>query len=322
MKCLITQPIHADGLIILQDAGIEPILAPNADAGTLARLVPGCSAVISRDAGFPAVAFAAADRLQIVVVHGTGHDAVDKAAAAAHGILVANTPGVNARSVAEHALGLLLALARGIAPADRAERTGTSGFRESRSFNELEGKTALIIGWGATGSRLGNMLDVGFGMRVLVHSPNARDLGGYTRCTSLEAGLAQADVVSLHSPLRADTLQMMNAARLAAMKPGALLINTARAGLLDETALTAALQSQHLGGAGLDVYSPAAPQSPLADCSNVLFTPHLGATTEEALSRVARCAAGHVLTALSGRIPDTALNATVLAATQRARQWP
>lgn len=317
MKCLITQSIHKDGLTKLRDGGVEPILAPKADAATLAQLVRGCSAVITRDAGFPTTAFSAADQLRIVVVHGVGYDAIDMIAAAAQGVLVANTPGVNARSVAEHAFGLLLALARGIAPADTAERAGIAGFRESRRFTELEGKTALIVGWGAIGQRLGRMLDA-FGMQILVYSPNAPDLNGYARCGTLETGLTQADVVSLHSPLRDGTHHLMNAARFAAMKPGALLINAARAGLVDETALADALQSNHLGGAALDVYSTNAPQGPLGDCSNVLFTPHLGATTEEALSRVACCAAEHVLSALSGDIPKTTLNPDVLADAQKA----
>ncbi|MDX2485477.1 MAG: NAD(P)-dependent oxidoreductase [Pseudodonghicola sp.] len=308
MKCLVVQPIHEDGLAILRAAGIAPVLAPGTDPDILARMVRGCDAVITRDAGFSAAAFEGADRLQVVVVHGTGHDAVNKAAASEKGVLVANTPGVNARSVAEHALALTLALARGVSAADAAERSGTAGFRESRTFTELEGKTALIIGWGAIGSRFGRILDAAFGMRILVHSPHARDIGPYTRAASLEAGLGAADLISLHTPMRADTRHMMNAERFAAVKPGALLVNLARAGLVDEVALDAALGSGRIGGAGLDVYSPGAAQGPLARHGNVIFTPHLGATTEEALSRVARAAAGHVVTALSGGLPTTTLN--------------
>lgn len=307
MKCLITQAVHSDGLTLLRKNGVEPVLCPAADTATFVRLVPGCDAVITRDAGFPAEAFAAADRLRVVVVHGTGHDAVDKDAASAKGVIVANTPGANARSVAELALGLTLALARGICGADQAERGGVPGFRESRSFTELEGKTTLIVGWGAIGSRFGAMLDAAFGMSVLVYSPNAPDMIGYPH-VPLEEGLARADLVSLHTPLRAETRHMMNARTLAAMKPGAFLINLARAGLVDEDALFAALESGHLGGAGLDVYSHGAQLGPLAKLPNVIFTPHLGANTEEALSRVARGAAGHVLTALAGNLPETTLN--------------
>ncbi|RYH06085.1 NAD(P)-dependent oxidoreductase [Tropicimonas sp. IMCC6043] len=308
MKCLIVQPMHKDGFALLSSKEVEPVLCPKPDLETMVRMIPGCDAVITRDAGFPAAAFAAADRLRIVVVHGTGHDAVDKEAAAERGVLVANTPRANARSVAELTLGLALALARGIPAADRAERSGRPNFRESTSFHELDGKTVLVVGWGAIGGRFGRMAESAFNMNVLVHSPNAPDLNGFERVASLEAGLAEADLVTLHTPMRPETRHMMNAERFAAMKPGAFLINVARAGLVDETALLGALESGHLGGAALDVYSPEAPTGPLARFANVIFTPHLGATTEEALSRVALGAAGHVLTALAGKLPETTLN--------------
>lgn len=319
MKCLVTQPIHADGLALLRAQGVEPVLAPTSDAKTLARLLPGCAAVITRDAGLSAQVFKSADVLRVVVVHGTGHDAVDKPAAAARGVMIANTPGINAQSVAEHALGLLLSLARGIPAADHAERTGQTGFRESRNFVELRGKTALIVGWGAIGSRFGAMLDRALGMRVLVHSPNAPSVGSYTRCTTLESGLANADVVSLHTPMRPATQHMMNTARFEAMKPNALLINVARAGLVNEADLAKALRTGQLGGAALDVYSLQAPQTDLANSPNILFTPHLGATTKEALSRVACAAATHVLTALAGGVPETALNLADIASSQKER---
>ncbi|MXN17748.1 3-phosphoglycerate dehydrogenase [Pseudooceanicola sp. GBMRC 2024] len=307
MKCLIVQPIHDAGLSRLRAAGVSPVLCPDPSMETAARLIPGCDAVITRDAGLSAAAIAASDRLRVVVVHGTGHDAVDKGAASARGVLVCNTPGANARSVAELALGLAVAAARGISAGDRAERAGQPGFRESTSFAELSGKTALIVGWGSIGRDLGRMLDLAFGMRILVHSPSAPDTGGYTRVATLEEGLAQADLVSLHTPLRPQTRHLMNAARLAALKPGAILINTARAGLVDEDALLTALQSGQVAAAGLDVYDAAAPMGPLA-AHPVIFTPHLGGTTEAALIRVAEGAAGHVLAALAGEIPPTALN--------------
>lgn len=315
MKCLVVQPIHQDGLAILRAAGIEPVLAPATDNATLSRMVAGCDAVITRDAGFSAEAFEGADRLQAVVVHGTGHDAVDKTAAGVKGVLVANAPGLNAQSVAEHALALTLALARGLTAADAWERAGKPGFRESRSFAELAGKTALIIGWGAIGSRFGRMLDAALDMRVIVYSPRAADTGPYTRVATLEDGLAEADLISLHTSMRPETRHLMNAARFAVAKPGALLVNLARAGLVDEDALDAALASSRIAGAGLDVYSPNAAQGPLARHANVIFTPHLGATTEEALSRVACAAARHVVVALSGGIPETTLNPEVRKAT-------
>ncbi|MDB6454217.1 NAD(P)-dependent oxidoreductase [Falsirhodobacter sp. 20TX0035] len=310
MKCLIVQPIHADGLALLRAHGIEPVVSPASDMNTVAQLAGPCDAVITRNAGFSAAAIAAAPSLKVISVHGTGHNAVDKTAASARGIPVCNVPGANARSVAELALGLALAVARGIAAGDAAERSGRSGFRESATFTELQGRTALIVGWGAIGRELGRMLDVAFGMRVLVHSPHATDVGRYVR-VGLEEGLAEADLVSLHTPMRPESRHMMNAARFAHMKPGAILVNTAREGLVDEAALAAALTTGQLAGAGLDVYEHDAPTGPLGDLP-VVFTPHLGATTEAALIRVAERAATHVIEALSGRRPATTVNADLL----------
>ncbi len=288
-----------------------PVLAPDTRLATILPLIADCDAVITRDHGLSAAAFAGGQQLRVVVVHGTGHDAVDKAAAAAQSVLVCNTPGANARSVSELALGLLLAAARRIPAADRAERAGVTGFREAASFSELSGKTALIVGWGAIGSGLGQMLATAFGMRVMVYSPRGDVPPPFERVERLEDALPLADAISLHTPLRPETRHLMNAERLALVKSGAILVNTGRAGLIDEAALTAALASGHLGAAALDVYEHGAPTGPLAAFPNVIFTPHLGATTEEALRRVAEGAAGHVIAALRGERPATALNPEV-----------
>ncbi|MDN5788797.1 hydroxyacid dehydrogenase [Pseudorhodobacter sp.] len=311
MKCLIVQPIHEAGIEALKQAGIEPVLCPAPDMETVARHIAGADAVITRDAGLNAAAFAAADRLRVVIVHGTGHDPVDKQAAARAGVVIANTPGVNARSVAELAVGLSIAVARRIPAADKAVRCGRPGFRESARFTELSGKTALVVGWGAIGRETGRMLAQAFDMRVLVYSPRSPQVEGGHRITRLADGLAQADLVALHTPLRDETRNLMDAAAIGAMKPGAILINLARAGLVDEDALLAALLTGQLGGAGLDVYSAAAPQGPLAAFENVIFTPHIGGTTEDALRRVALEAVHHVKIALSGHLPETALNPEV-----------
>lgn len=311
MKCLILQPIHEAGFALLRQAGITPVLCPAPDMETVARHIPGVDAVITRDAGFSAAAFAASDRLVAVVVHGAGHDPVDKVAAAAKGVLIATTPGANARSVAELAVGLALSVARRIPAADRAQHEGRAGFRESARFTELRGKTALIVGWGSIGRETGHILSRAFNMRILAHSPRVARIEGAEAVPSLFEGLAMADIVSLHTPLRDETRGMMNEAAFAAMKPGAILLNLARAGLVDEPALEAAIASGHLGGAGLDVFSAGAAQGPLGSHGNVVFTPHLGGTTEEALRNAATRAAQHVITALQGQLPDSTINPEV-----------
>jgi D-3-phosphoglycerate dehydrogenase len=307
MKCLIVQPIHADGLALLKAAGIAPVLCPTSDMPTVAGLIGDCQAVITRDAGLSAEAIAAGNVLKAIVVHGAGHDPVDKGAASRKGVLVCNTPGANARSVSELALGLALAAARLIPAADLAVRSGRRGFRENHTFRELFGKTALIVGWGATGAGLGKILDSAFGMRVLAYSPRNPETGAFERVQTLAEGLAVADLISLHTPLRDETRGLFDAKAFAATKKGAILVNTARAGLVDEAALAAALADRTIAAAGLDVYSPAAPTGPLAASDRVIFTPHLGGTTEEALQRVAVGAAQHVITALSGGRPATTI---------------
>lgn len=311
MKCLVVQPIHEAGLSLLRAHDIEPVLCPAPDMATVSHHIPGCTAVITRDAGLSAEAFAAADMLRAVIVHGAGHDPVDKIAAAERGVIIANTPGANARSVAELALGLAISVARHIPSADRAQRAGRQGFRESASFAELSGKTALIVGWGAIGKSLGGMLDRALEMRVLVYSPQAPGTAPYDRVESLVDGLMQADLISLHTPLRPETRHMIGPAEFAAMKPGTILLNLARAGLVDEDALCRALASGRLAGAGLDVWSPDAPVGRLSAFPNVIFTPHLGGTTQEAMRRVAEAAAHHVVTALAGELPSTTINPEV-----------
>ncbi len=311
MKCLIVQPVHADGLALLREAGIAPLICPDASVASVARLLPGCAAAITRDFGFPAACFVAAEGLKVLVVHGAGHDAVDKAAATRAGVLVCNAPGHNARSVSELALGLALAAARLVPAADRDERAGRPGFRERHAFAELSGKTALVVGWGATGAGLGRMLSSALDMRVLVYSPRAVDTGGFARAETLAEGLRQADLVSLHTPMREETRGLIGRAALALVKPGAILVNTARAGLVDEAALAEALADGRIAAAALDTYSHDAPRGPLGATDRVIFTPHLGGATREALKRMAVASAAIVVEALSGRTPATALNAPV-----------
>jgi D-3-phosphoglycerate dehydrogenase len=143
---------------------------------------------------------------------------------------------------------------------------------------------------------------------VLVYSPRVADLQGFERAASLDAGLAQADLVSLHTPLRPETRHLIGEAALSLVKHGAILVNTARAGLVDEAALAIAIETGRISAAGLDVYTHDAPLGPLAATGRVIFTPHLGGATEEALRRVAVGSVKNVLTALSGERPATALN--------------
>lgn len=300
--CVVVQPIEASGPRILRAAGVEVREAAAPDLATLAPLLADADAVVTRNAGFPAEAIAAAPRLAVIASHGTGVDRIDLAAAAARGIRVVNTPGTNARSVAEHALALMLAAARHVPAADAAIRAGDFAYRERVRGIELAGRTLGLWGYGETARRLAAIAGA-LGMRVLVHSAHASaaDLAaeGLERASGAEVLLAEADILSLHTvPTGAP---LLDAAALARMRTGAILVNTARGALVDETALVAALRMGALRAAALDVFAeePLPPTSPLLHCPNLILTPHMGGSTEEALTRTSIAVAEAVLDALN-----------------------
>jgi len=314
--CLIVQPIHRVGLDILERAGIQPLVASSSDPATILAAVETVDAVITRNSGLSAEAIAAATRLKVIAVHGVGTNAVAVDAATARGIAVVNTPEVNARSVAEHAIGLTFALTKAIPAADAATRAGDNGFKYGARLVELAGLTFGIVGFGAIGKATGQLAKA-LGMRVLAYSRGRPDSdfaeAGFERAPSLSALLAESDVVSLHLPLVAETRGLIGATELRSMKPGAFLINTARGRLVDETALVEALEAGRLGGAGIDVFAvePLPVTSPLARLPNVVLSPHIAGSTLQALQRMAELSARQVVDVLSGQRPAYPVNPQV-----------
>lgn len=312
--CLIAQPIHPSGVALLKDAGFDVRIASAPDLETLATEIVDAEAVLIRDA-LPAWVIDRAPRLKVIANHGTGTDAVDVAHASERGIPVVYTPESNVQAVAEHALMLMLATARKVAAADAATRVGDWGFKYRHPLSSLWGKTLGIIGFGHTGRWIARMAAGGLGMHVHVWSPNApaESLAGVTRAQTLRDVLSHADVVSLHRPLRPDTRHMLNAESLAWMKPQAILINTSRGGLIDESALIRALTSGQLAGAGLDVFEqePLSPAHALTQLDNVVLTPHLAGSTVEALEETARQCAQGIIDALTGNRPQNLRNPEV-----------
>ncbi|MCJ2118731.1 hydroxyacid dehydrogenase [Methylobacterium sp. J-001] len=314
--CLIVQPIHAAGLARLRAAGLEHRIATDLAPATLAREAADCVAVITRNGGFPAEAVLAAPRLRVIGVHGTGTDPVAVLEATRVGIPVVNTPGANAQSVAEHAIGLIFALAKAIPQADRAMREGDHDFRYGARLVELAGLTLGLVGFGAIGQATGR-LAAALGMEVLAYGPTRPashfEAIGAERATSLPDLLARADVVSLHLPLTPLTRGLIGSGELTRMKAGAFLINTARGALVDEGALAKALAAGTIAGAGLDVVSgdALAHDHPLHGERRAILTPHVAASTEAALIRAAERVAGQVVDVLAGRRPPNLVNAEV-----------
>ena len=232
-------------------------------------------------------------RLRIVANYGVGFDRIDVRAARAHGVVVTNTPGVLTEDTADLAMLLLLAAARRASEAERELRAGHwNGWRPTHMLGtRVNGGVLGIVGFGRIGAAVARRAYRGFGMRVMFVNPSAPDPqavadANATRCVSLEEMLPLADFVSLHAPSRPETRQLLDARRLGLMRPGAILVNTARGDLIDETALFDALAGGALAAAGLDVYEGEPRVSDrLLGLRNVVLLPHIGSATTA--SRVA-----------------------------------
>jgi len=274
-------------------------------------------AVVLRTQPMTAEVIAAAPRLQIVSRHGVGYDAVDVNALNARKIPLAIVGDVNSRAVAEHTLMLMLATARRAAQHDAAVRTGAWNVRNRFETVELDGKTLLLLGFGRIGRRVAELARA-FGMAVAAYdpfvAPDALARHGVKPATDLLKALGEADYVSLHMPGTAAGAVIFDE-EINALKPGAILINAARGGLVDELALDRALREGRLGGAGLDVLKaePPAPDHPLLSNPRVLLSPHSAGLTAECAARMAVASVQNVLDHFAGRLdPALVVNAKAI----------
>src|SRR5687768_3478959 len=268
---------------------------------------------------------AAAPRLSVVGVASVGIDRIDVEAATRAGVMVVNAPTGNTIAAAEHTMALMLALLRHVTEADASVRKG-EWERGRYTGRELRGKTLGVIGLGKIGKAVARRA-VGFEMRVLASDPylteeQAGDVGA--KLVGLAELLHRSDVITVHTPLTAQTRNLLSRGQLEATKPGAFVLNVARGGIVDEAALAEALASGHLAGAAVDVYSsePMASHNPLRTAPNLVLTPHLGASTTEAQDRVGLEMAEQVLMALAGVTPPYAVNAPAVASETAPRLRP
>ncbi|MFN3439403.1 MAG: hydroxyacid dehydrogenase [Acidovorax sp.] len=325
---LVTAPkLARAGAELLEQAGCDTLYLPDAqDPSALGRILAAepVDAVISRTAVITAADLAACPTLRIVCKHGVGVSNIDVEAATQRGIPVCVTPGANAQSVAEMTWGLLFAAARRIPWMDAELRAN----RWSRAQDglELQGRTLGLVGFGEVGQRVARVA-LALGMPVVTTDPGLRavpaDLGAVRLLPTVDEVVRAADVLSLHVPLNAATRGLMDARRIAQMRPGSILINTARGEVVDELALIDALRSGQLFAAGLDTMAvePLPPDSPLLAVPSVVLSPHVGGSTPAALAAMARGAAQTVLAALRhGQIdPAHCVNPQVLSSfSQRA----
>ena len=275
----------------------------------LQELIPQADAVIA-GGKLPAEVIRAGKRLKIIANYGAGYDSVYIAAAAECGIPVTNIPDTVTDATAELAIGLMLAVSRRIGEMNlRLRREASAGlFGMGRYMGStLQGRTLGIIGYGRIGRRVG-LIARALGMRVFACSRRGVCDEGVENA-SLEELLSRADVVSLHCPLTEQTRHLLDREAFGKMKPGAMLINTARGGIVDHDALAEALRSGKLAGAGLDVYpqEPSIPEALLA-MDNVVCTPHVGANTAQTREAMAEACAAQILDALAGKRPVNIVN--------------
>jgi glycerate dehydrogenase len=290
----------------------ELVVHPRSDDGDVVARGAGANAALTNKVPFTAATFAALPDLRYVGVLATGTNVVDLAAARAAGVAITNIPSYAAASVAQHVFALILHFTQDVAGHAAAVKAGAWAASPdfcffTREMFELAGKTMVLVGSGAIGAAVARIAEA-FGMRVVRSAVPGSPTGAGAARVPLAEALSAADVVSLHCPLTEATRGMVDARFLAAMKPGAILINTARGALIDEGALIAALASGRLGGVGLDVLAVEPPPAdhPLTDArapwaSRVVVTPHIGWGAIEARRRLAAVATDNLRAFLAGQ---------------------
>ena len=312
-KVLVTDSLAPQGLEILERAeGIEVDYKPGLSPGELAEAIVDADGLVIRSGTkISADVIAAAPKLQVIGRAGIGVDNVDVAAATARGIVVMNTPGGNNITTAEHAVALLVALARHIPQATASMKQGRW---EKKRFVGLElyNRTLGVIGLGNIGRIVANRAQ-GLGMKVIGHDPYLSEQAAAkldVELVSFEELLKRAEAITIHVPRTKDTVGMLGREAFARVRPGVLIVNAARGGVIDEEALLAALEAGQVGGAALDVFAeePPPPDHPLVRHERVICTPHLGASTEQAQVNVSIAVAEQVRDFLLHEITGNAVN--------------
>lgn len=308
--CFIVQPIHPVAENLLRKAGLVPRLSTSENMEIVANEIIDAIAVITRSAGLSSRAMDAAPSLRVIASHGVGFNTINIDHATKLGIPVVNTPEANSVSVAEHTITLMLAAAKKIILSHDAGCRGDFDFKYSNNFVELSGKTLGIVGFGVIGKKVAAMANSAFAMNVLVSSksvnPDEIKSFGYKAAPDLESLLREADFISLHRPLMANLKPLIGENELSLMKKSSILINTARGELLDEVALAKYLKSGMISGAALDVYTSEYMKidHPILNAPNVILTPHVAGSTEEALKRTAEQAVERIISVLMGKPLD------------------
>jgi D-3-phosphoglycerate dehydrogenase len=325
-RILVADPIAEDGVARLRAAGEVDVVTGLEPSALRERIGDYDALVVRSETKVTAEVFAAAPRLRVVGRAGVGVDNIDLEAATRHGVLVLNAPTGNTIAATEHAIAMMLALARNLPAADRSLH---AGLWERSKFTgiELREKTLGVLGLGKIGSEVARIAREGLGMRVLAHDPlvtaERAAQAGVELC-DFETLLTESDFLTVHVPLTDATRGAIGAAELKRMRTGARLINVARGGIIDEQALADAIRDGHIAGAAIDVFTkePPDPANPLLQLEKVVVTPHLGASTREAQVNVAFDVADQIVEYLAGGTPRYAVNAPTVLPEELARLQP
>jgi len=313
-KVFITRQIPEKGIKILKDKGWDVSVGPEGKISQeeLLEGVKGVDAILSvlTEKIDGEVMEAAGNQLKIIANYAVGYNNIDVEEAKKRNIMVTNTPGVLTDAVADHAVGLLFAIAQRIVEADKYTRAGNYKAWGPKLFlgADITGKTLGIIGFGRIGFAVAQRMKQGFNMKIIYYDVNRNEelekkLGVEYR--ELDDLLKESDFVSLHTALTKETTHLINSEKLAIMKPTACLINTSRGPVIDEVALIEALKAKKIAGAALDVFEKEPELMPgLTDLENVILTPHIASATKETRDKMAEMAANNVISALEGQTPE------------------
>jgi len=312
-KVLIPQDVAPEGKQYLTDRGHEIKMGSGIDAASISADVADCAAILIRTAKLPAEVFEAAPNLKVISRHGVGYDNIDMEMATKRGVQVTFTPEANSDTVAEYTTGMIVAMTRGFARADRAMRSGEWEHRNKFPGMDVAGKTLGIVGYGKIGKRLARKAIGGLDMTVIAYDPyvDASQMPeGIELTKEWERVFAESDVISLHMPSTPETRGIVGAKEFKMMKVTAYLINAARGEIVDQAALTAALKAGEIAGAALDVFEAEPPDfsDELFTLDNVIATPHNAALTVECMRKMAVHAAMGIDEVLSGKAPTWPVN--------------
>lgn len=320
MNVLLPQAIEPEAIALLERENCTITTAPDPKPETVLPLIKNAHGLILRTGiTITRDLIDAADKLMVISRTGGGFDNVDVEAASEHGIIVTSNLGVNTISVAEHVLSMMLALSKRLSTLDHAVRNGNFGIRYQNLPRDINGKTIGLVGFGRIGCKLAKICRQAFGMQVVAFDPyltdeKKKECHSWVRMVKLKELLLKSDFISIHVPLTDQTRNLVDEAELSLMKSDAILINASRGGVVNETALTKALENNMISGAGLDVFSeePVPGDHPLLKLENVILTPHTAALTSECVTRMATEAAKCVLDVFAGREPQNVANREVL----------